>query len=226
MQEKDIKNYKAFVSAFEAYDYASEFMLSAVVWWCLATACSLLFIGINVLSVAGVIIAGLLLIPSLWVYVKRKKRYLFLYTYLYTSSGFISFGALFVNALSHCANLYAAAIILTAVCYFVSLTVCCLLVRYRIKSNYYQTLPDSRRGRGNPPYVELSVGGGCAVLGMAIANCFSEALANIGDLLFFAIAVMCAIVIGYKGTEHLLRHIAVCKYDLEDAIRTRSDYVF
>lgn len=219
MQEKDIQNYKAFVSAFEAHDYNYQFSLAAIVVSVFAVIIALA-ININAFVIIVATIVGIMALSSIVLLIRKKEREIFLFSSVNGLIGSLAICMIMVNAFHNDKTLFVLVIILMIGCYAISMLSSGILVRIRIKKNYYGNAQKNAGDLLMPPGIALLIGAIGCVAGRVIAN----APIDFANIIFLLMIVMMSVLFGFKATELLLRHIVVCKYNLEDAIRIRSDY--
>lgn len=210
---ENYRNEKMFVCAVEVGEYRNNVVISACI---ITTICMVVavLVDINVFSIIGCAMGITLIVVYISLSVKKDIKNILLFECLQGMLLALSMCLVFPSILFY-GGLYVTAIILEIACIIVASTVSALLIRSRIKRNYYEW--NQSNVASNATIIVMGPVAG--FVGMK----FGEGIApNYCVLMIFSAIV--ASFFGFKTTESLIRYIIARRYNLLTAVRVKTDY--
>ena len=220
---KELDNIKAFISIFNATDYNVQIGCGGMFIALVATLTSFSG-GINTFELMTIIVIWVLEVTVVVLYIRKRRKYIYLYTGLSTLAFSAIMVLMFISHASYIREQYIINVITFIGLFFITPAIMSeLTVRRRINNDYYKKSTKETSFYGGNSIISI----GMIVGAVTVANMLTGFIPKDSqDIIIF---LFCGATVGlpsYKGMEHLIRHFFIWKYNLEDAIRFRPDHEF
>ena len=148
--------------------------------------------------------------------IKKDLNILFLYYCVLGGVAILPLENVMINSIyKESLKTFVMICIIVALTFIISGAVCLMIIKHRLKNNYYVEDHSSPMG----PTSALGVGAFGLILGKILCKAVGDSMITI---IFLSMCLAC--ILGYGIASNLLRHYYVVKYDLYSAMKFRDDW--
>ncbi|MDD6310606.1 MAG: hypothetical protein PUB09_01555 [Firmicutes bacterium] len=207
-------NYRAFISGFQCTGYQTSLSVGLCIASIVFTALASLG-GINPVYILISCATAMSIIVLIVILIKKDLSIIFLY---YCAIGVVTVLPLenvMINSIyKESLKSFVMICIIVALTFIISGAVCLMIIKHRLKNNYYI---EDQSGPAEPISI-FCVGAFGLLLGKILGKGAGDSMITI---IFLSMCLAC--ILGYGMALNLLKYYYVVKYDLYSAIKFRDD---